>query len=228
MRLAPYALIGAVVCAVGFAALDKDRTPRASAAVPAPPPLNTEGDLANTQELPPNHPAMGAATHGGGAPTHAGGSQGLTPPSEEAADLVWKKPSAWKDAPNPSSMRIATYRVPGASGAEDADVSISRAGGSLDMNIERWVGQFQGAEKETRVARVVRGVNVTIVEIHGAYVGGGMGGSGSAPKAGWAMLTAVVEGGGTPYFMKMVGPDATVKAARPQFDELVGSIAPAQ
>lgn len=239
MRLATYALLGTVVVAAGLAVYRPDRSPQAATVMQ---PSNGGGQVAvvppqeDEQELPPNHPPVGAGAtaagpnHGGpGAmgPNH-GGNNGGVAPSDEPAGMVWKMPSAWKVAPNPNAMRIATYRVPGATPADDADVSISRAGGSLDMNIERWVGQFQGAGKETRTERMVHGIRVTLVEIHGAYVAGGMGGGSSEPRAGWAMLAAIVETQGMPYFVKMVGPDATVKAARPALDELVASIVPAQ
>ena len=230
MRFAPFILVGAVALAAALAILHPDNAPASSRTTPplqedplavAPPMMPPMG---NTNELPPNHPTIGA---GAGAGVGAGGPAGAIGPStDEAPGMTWTMPSAWKIAPNPSSMRLATYKASGAPGAEDAEVSVSRAGGSLDANIGRWVTQFDGAGKEARTERTVHALKVTIVEIHGAYLGGGMGNAAPTSRPGWAMLAAIVPTAGTQYFVKMVGPDATVKASRASFDELVASIAP--
>jgi hypothetical protein len=44
----------------------------------------------------------------------------------------------------------------------------------------------------------------------------------SHPK--WALLAAIAETSGTPYFFKLTGPLATVKAARPAFDAMIDSL----
>jgi len=45
-------------------------------------------------------------------------------------------------------------------------------------------------------------------------------------KDGWAMLAAIVESTGTPYFFKLLGPADQVDHARAAFDGLVASVAP--
>lgn len=222
MRIGPFVLVGSVFLAAALAALYPDSAPPASARtkqqpLPADPIAMTppEGN-----ELPPNHPAIGGGSGG------AAGSIG--PSNDETVGMTWKMPSAWKVAPSPNTMRIATYRVPATSGDEDAEVSVSRAGGTVDANIERWAAQFDTAGKEVRAVRTVRGLKVTIVEIHGTFQGSGMAATAPAPRAGWAMLAAIVETQGTPYFVKMVGPEATMTASRAAFDELVASVTPAQ
>jgi hypothetical protein len=125
-------------------------------------------------------------------------------------------------------MRLATYRVPAAPGGDEAELTVARAGGSTDANIERWRGQFEGAGKPERIERTVHGLKVTIVELAGTYQAVGMmpGAAPSAPRAGYALLAAIVETPGSPYFFKMVGPAATVKSSRSSFDALIGSISP--
>lgn len=148
------------------------------------------------------------------------------PANHEEDAVTWKVPDKWRTAPNPSTMRLATYKIPAAAGAEEAEMSVARAGGSVDDNIERWVGQFENAGKEARTVKKVHGVKVTIVELGGTYLGGGTMGGAPASHAGWALLAAIMETSGSPYFFKLTGPAATVKAARPAFDALVDSIAP--
>jgi hypothetical protein len=132
-------------------------------------------------------------------------------------------PEAWKEAPSPNAMRLATYRAPGG-----VEVSVSRAGGSTEANIQRWVAQFDDVGRENRAERTVHGFHVVTVDVAGTYVGGGtsMGGP-PEPKRDWAMVGAIVESPGTPYFFKMTGSAAAIRAARPAFERLLGSISPA-
>jgi hypothetical protein len=116
-------------------------------------------------------------------------------------------------------MRLATYRV-----GTDAEMAVSQAGGAIDANVERWIGQFGAdAKKNAKVTtKKVSGLDVTIVEVEGTF-GGGMG-PGQGAKEGWALLGAIVATPGMPHFFKLTGPAKTVKAARPELDELVGSL----
>jgi hypothetical protein len=103
-------------------------------------------------------------------------------------------------------------------------MSIARAGGSIDANIERWLGQFDQAGKDTRVEKTVKGMKVTIVEVSGTYTGGMSGAPGQHP--GWSLLAAIVQTKGDPYFFKITGPTATIKAAHPAFDGMVDGLLP--
>lgn len=172
-------------------------------------------------ELPPNHPAIGNGTGGGNA---------MMPPADnEPAALSWKPPAAWQVAPNPNSMRVATYHPPLAKGdTAQTEVVVARAGGSIDANIERWIGQFEGAGKDTRSKEKIAGFDTTFVEVSGTYQGG-MSMSDQAPKAepGWTLHAAIVETPGMSYFFKMIGPSASVAAARAGFDAMIRGIQPA-
>jgi hypothetical protein len=126
-------------------------------------------------------------------------------------------------------MRIATYRVPRAAGiTDDADLAVTRAGGSTDANIERWVGQFDVHGKETRTEKTVHGLKITVVEMSGTFGGGGgaMMQGASTPKPGWSLLAAIVEAPGTPYFFKLTGPSASIAAARTSFAALLDTVSP--
>jgi hypothetical protein len=179
--------------------------------------------------LPPNHPSIGAGAMGGTLPPDhpsiGGGASphGALPPSaSEPPALVWKMPASWQEAPSPSTMRLATYHAPGG-----VEVSVSRAGGETEANIQRWIAQFDDVGHEGRVEKTVRGLHVVTVDVAGTYVGGGMTmGASADPKPHWAMVGAIVESPSAPYFFKMTGPAAAVGAARPAFDHLVDSIAP--
>jgi hypothetical protein len=126
-------------------------------------------------------------------------------------------------------MRLATYRIPSAKGdSELPEMTVSRAGGSTEANIQRWVGQFDDAGRDIQKEKTVAGLHVTTVEVSGTYVGGGM--MGAAPAArhpGFMLLGAVVESkAGAPYFFKLVGPIASVRAAQPGFNAMLDGLVP--
>lgn len=215
----PVLVLGAALAGAGLFALLHTNSP--AVARDATPEHSTI-DLPSSEPstLPPGHPAIG---------TRNGAHDHVPPLAEEssAPALTWTAPATWKASPSASTMRLATYRIPHAAGdVDDAEMSVVRAGGSADANIERWIGQFDEAGKETRETETIRGIPVTIVAVRGTFLGGGMMGSASTPHPGWALLAAIVEPPGSPYFFKMTGPAKTVSAARAPFEALVASVTP--
>lgn len=169
---------------------------------------------ASNDVLPPGHPAID--------PTAS--AMGLDHAAE--SDLAWDVPRRWNVMPNTSAMRLATYRVPRVPGdPDDCDVSVMQAGGSVDDNLARWIGQFgpDGARTAKRTVRTVAGLTVTLLEVEGTYDGGMMSKDGRA-LTGWALYGAIVETSGMPHFFKMTGPAKSVAAAKGELDELVTSL----
>jgi hypothetical protein len=120
-------------------------------------------------------------------------------------------------------MRLATYRA-----SEGVEISVVRAGGTVDANIERWMGQFDAGAKVDRRRKTVHGLEVTLVRIAGTFAGASeMAPAAGASRPGWVMLAAIVEGEGLPYFFKLLGPAAGVDRASPSFEQLVEGVAPA-
>lgn len=158
----------------------------------------------------------------------AGAHPAAPPPGAQAqagSEIAWDVPAGWETAPNPSAMRKATYKVKRAEGdPEDAEVSVSQAGGTVDANVQRWAGQFEGGGEPKRAQRTLGDLKVTVVELKGSFKSGMPGMGPGATKEKWAMLGAIVETpAGTPWFFKMTGPEKTVTAARADFDKLVDS-----
>jgi hypothetical protein len=216
IRFAYYLAIPAVLFAGVLAFRGVEGAPEvtpAPAQATAPPLAGAEALPSDNTELPPNHPPIGTAMSPHGA---------LPAAPSEAPAISWKMPAGWKEAPNPNAMRLATYLAPGG-----MEVSVSRAGGATEANIQRWTAQFEDVGPQGRVEKTVHGLHVVTVDIAGTYVGGGvaMGGPAEA-RAGWAMVGAIVETASTPYFFKMTGPAAGVRATRPAFDHLIDGIVP--
>jgi hypothetical protein len=234
IRFTSLALVSTVVAAGCLAIYGIGRSPAATVpltAAPLTPATGGGGQLSeNGGALPPNHPPIDMGSMNGGAlppnhPSIGGGvsPQGPLPPdNSDPPAIVWKMPDAWQQTPNPNAMRLATYRVPGG-----LEVSVSRAGGSTEANIQRWIAQFEDLDRDTRAEKIVHGLQVVTVDIAGTYVGGGMTMGGPAePKHDWAMMGAIVESGGPPYFFKMTGPAGAVVAAHSAFDRFLESVAP--
>ncbi len=141
-------------------------------------------------------------------------------------EVVWEAPAAWTKVESKSPMRKATYKIPKAEGdAEDGELTVTQAGGSLESNIARWAGQLAAKpDAVTRTSEEHGGLKVTVVEMKGTYTGMAMPGSPPAePKPNYALLGAIAETG-IPTFFKLTGPEKTVAAAKADFSKLVASL----
>jgi hypothetical protein len=228
------AIVGAAAFAAGRTTSSSSstvaHTTSASAEAPAPvgeqplpvghPAVASSGD----QQLPVGHPPV--APSGPNAPAFDPAMMGAGAGAGKAeTELSWKTPSRWESVPNASSMRLATYRVPRAAGdTADAEVSVMQAGGAVDANVERWIGQFgeEGKRTAKRTTKKVGSLDVVLVEVEGTF-DGGMGKDARSERA-WALYGAIVSTPGMPHFFKMTGPTRSVKAAHAELDELVTSL----
>jgi hypothetical protein len=174
------------------------------------------------------------------SPGTAAASATVTAPSPHArpptplASLKWDDPARWERRKPSSAMRRAEYLVPRAAGdSDDAECTVFTfgpgQGGSADDNIERWVKQLEPTSAApVRTTRSVNGMTVTRVEVGGTFTPMQMPGAPPAtgPHKGWRLIGVVVDTPGGPWFFKVTGPDATVKAAAKELDALVDSARP--
>jgi hypothetical protein len=232
----------AVVGAGAFAAGQSTSTSSSPSLLASPPPpeptpmavAENEDPTDNNDLLPPGHPPTTGAAPGqlpaGHPPVDSVDRAGPKAPAPGAvvsdeAPFEWRAPARWQLVVSANSMRIATYRVPHAPGdSEDPELSVVQAGGSVDANAERWIGQFDSASQKTakRSMRKVGSLDVAMVEVQGSYSGGM--GKESSPRAGWALLGAIAPTSSLPCFFKLTGPAKSVLAARPEFDALIASL----
>lgn len=141
---------------------------------------------------------------------------------------------AWQTVTPSSAMRKAQFALPRvADDAEDAELAVfyfgAGQGGSVEANLRRWYGQFtqpdssSSAEKATTANKVVDGMNLTMVDLSGTYVGSMMPGMEEQNKPNFRMLAAVLETPQGAYFFKLVGPEKTVAHWANSFSEFVKS-----
>jgi hypothetical protein len=155
---------------------------------------------------------------------------------EAAGEVAWTVPDGWVEETPSNAMRKAQFSLPAADGdSEDASVVITHFPGEgdvggIDANIERWYGQMSQPDgKETsEVAEVskdtVNGLEQTRVSMTGTYNGGMMmSGHGATEKTGYKMIATEVRSTSGPYFVKLVGPEATVNKWEASYDQFLAS-----
>lgn len=150
----------------------------------------------------------------------------------DAKGLTFEAPSKWKSSPPTNAMRRAQLQVEPVEGDDyPADVvvtSFSNAAGGVDANIKRWQSQFKDADgNPPRIeTRKVKGKNVEVVraETSGEYHPPSFGGPAQPVRKDARLLGAIIITDGASYFIRMIGPDKTMKKITPEFDELLKSI----
>ena len=187
-------------------------------------------------------PALGVATAAAPAPADTapgmlsphGGAGAVAPAPEghrvEALGVVFDLPERWTRQAPSSAMRIAQAEIPGEAGPALLSVFHFGAGGggSVEANLERWVGQVEvapGVEPE-RGGFEVGAFRVTWIDVSGTLLPTGMGGP-SEPEPDSKLVGGVIEGEGGPWFFKATGPAATLAAAREEFLAMLRTAHPA-
>lgn len=165
-------------------------------------------------------------------------AQDAAPPGPKTVAGVTFTPPAdggWIEEAPSSRMRAAQYRLRRAEGdARDAELVIFHfggGGGSVEDNLNRWIAQFQQPDgRPSREAAKLEekatpdGLKVHLIDLPGTYVAETRPGSGErVNQPGSRLLGAIVETPSGPFFVKLVGPDATVRAAKDVFLKFVDS-----
>jgi hypothetical protein len=143
-------------------------------------------------------------------------------------------PADWTTKAVTSSMRAADFMLPAKPGAE-AELIVYYFGeggaGSVDDNLDRWLGQFQqpDGKKSRDVAKIEKtkfgGQDATYVSVTGRFVAPAMpGATENVDKADQALLAAIVSSPAGPYYFKLVGAKSTVDAQAGAFRKMLESI----
>jgi hypothetical protein len=161
----------------------------------------------------------------------------LTPiPAQPApGSLAFTAPAAWRSRPASSSMRVAEFVVPRVQAdTEDGELIVYYFGtgaGTVEANVDRWIGQIQQPDgsdtkaKAARTTRVVNGLNVTMVDASGTYTAEMRpGATEHFNKPDFRLRAAVVETPRGPYYLKLTGPAKTIAANDAAFAAFVGSL----
>jgi hypothetical protein len=152
-----------------------------------------------------------------------------------AATLTFSAPTSWKPVTTSSSMRVAQFAIPRAAGdPADAELVLyyfGGSGGSVEANIERWLGQMQQPDGKPssavakRESRTVNTLKVTLVDVSGTYVAEMTPGAKERHNSpNFRLRAAVIETPNGPYFIKLTGPAKTVAGADKTFEQFLASL----
>ena len=149
--------------------------------------------------------------------------------------IEFKAPAGWAKKTPKSRIIEVEYEIPAAKGDELAGrLTVMGAGGSIEANIDRWIGQFVqpgggDSKDKAKIEKLkVSGQDVQMVDISGTYKdspGGPLAGGKTVDRENYRMIAAIVqtksEGN---YFLKFYGPKATVTENEKAFRDLVDSM----
>src|SRR4030095_8017418 len=152
-----------------------------------------------------------------------------------AAGLTFTAPAGWKSVPTSSSMRVAQYTLPRAAGdMDDAELVVyyfGGSGGTVEANIERWIGQMQQPDGRPssavakRQSRTVNGLTVTLVDVPGTYIAEMTPGATQRHNSpNFHLRAAVIETSNGPYFIKLTGSAKTIAASEKAFESFLASV----
>jgi hypothetical protein len=130
-------------------------------------------------------------------------------------------------------MRRAHWKIAGDAGEAELIVYYfgQSGAGTVQANLDRWYGQFQqpdgspSKDAAQTATSTVAGMEVTTVDVSGRYVAQVRPGAEErhdVPDS--RMLAAIVQASDGAYYFKLVGPAATVAAAKAAFDAMIGSL----
>jgi hypothetical protein len=151
----------------------------------------------------------------------------------DANGLTFEAPKAWKSSAPTSTMRRAQLKADPSDGddypAELVVFAFPGGAGTVDANLERWRNQFKDAEGNSPKieTKKVQGKNIEVVraETEGEYHPSQFPGRPVEPvRKGARLLGAIVMTDGTSYFIRMIGPDKTMKKLTPEFDAMLKSM----
>ncbi len=126
--------------------------------------------------------------------------------------------------------------TPGDQSSEEAAprgrLTMMAAGGDVDSNIRRWIGQFRlgrdadGKDAMRRDELKLRGAVAHVLDIAGTYFDSPRGPFGpKVERADYRMLGAIIEiEGAGKYFVKFYGPADLVEENREAFEEMLSSL----
>lgn len=151
-----------------------------------------------------------------------------------AASLAYEVPDGWTPVEPTSGMRAAQWELRG-EGDASAEVVIfffgEGQGGGVDANVERWTSQFEqpdGTPTKDRTTvrkRRVSDFELTMVDMTGTYVASVRPGSSERhQRPDHRMIAAVIEGEGGPWYLRVLGPRATVARWEPSVIAFVSSL----
>ena len=150
------------------------------------------------------------------------------PETFKVSEFTFKRPGSWEWVEVASQMRKAQLKVTPKDAKEPGEVVFFFFGpqsGGTKANVDRWFSQFEEGRDKINAKteeKTVGKVKVTYVSAEGTYKSG-MPGAPATPKAGFALLGAIIEGSEGSVFVRLTGPASLAKSARGDFEKMIES-----
>ncbi len=148
--------------------------------------------------------------------------------------MIMQAPASWKVVEPKFSMIEAEFSIPKVEEDEaesDGRLTIMAAGGSIDANIDRWMGQFSqpdgssSSDEATVEETEIAGMTVHIVDVSGTFADRPRPAAPPTLRDDYRMLAAIIETGGDGnYFIKFYGGKPTVDANMEMFHRFLLSL----
>jgi hypothetical protein len=149
--------------------------------------------------------------------------------------LVLKAPEKWVRREPKVRIIEHEFAVEGKKENDPGRVTVMGAGGSIEQNIDRWIGQFaqpdgsRSKDKAKVEKKKVAGIEVHLVDISGTYKdmpAGPFAGGKTIERNDYRMLAAIIAGGQNTgnYFIKFYGPADVVKENEKAFNKMIESL----
>ncbi len=145
-----------------------------------------------------------------------------TAPGERRAfdGLKFSVPAGWKELQlSQFQMGIISAKFGMPAAGPDVSLTLSRSGGSLSDNLDRWRGQVTQSRGELTEPLSVAGVDATLIDLEGRFSAG----FGREAQDGWRMLGIIAPLPDQGYFLKLTGPVDQVAAVEDDFREFAKS-----
>ncbi|APZ93803.1 hypothetical protein [Fuerstiella marisgermanici] len=144
-------------------------------------------------------------------------------------DITLQIPETWETSPNTNSLRLATFAVPAAEGdSEHGELTVFSFGQGSDVgsNLTRWIGQFSAEGREAKALKGKAGDNdYYLADISGTYnkpVGPPVLQKTKAAENYRMMGVILIVKNRGVYFLKLAGPDKTIKTQADAFRKSFG------
>jgi hypothetical protein len=146
-------------------------------------------------------------------------------------------PQDWRAKKPRTRIVQHEFELPAAEGdTVDGRLTIMAAGGSIQANVDRWLGQFaqpDGSKTKNRAPlkeKEIAGQKVHFVDIAGTYQDRPRGPFGPVvARQNYRMLGAIIETNGKGnHFIKLYGPEKTISAAEKPFQGFIETLQAAQ
>ena len=140
-------------------------------------------------------------------------------------------PAAWNRVEPRSQMRMLEAEIPGSGGSGEISMYYfgPGGGGGAAANVERWKSQVvleAGAPEPITQSRESNGVRRIWIELEGMVKASTIGSFPTTDQANFVLYGAVIEAPGGPWFLRAIGPAATMREQRQAFLAMLDSARP--